>query len=51
VRKVDVRVKGNERIICPAGHTWDSFFLDGPTLSDDFMNKRASQNQPERESP
>jgi len=49
VRKVDVRAKGNERIIAPVGQTWDSFFLDGPVVSDDFMRERASQNQPDRE--
>ena len=50
VRKVEVRIKGNERIITPLGQTWDSFFLDGPAVSDDFMSERASQRQPERES-
>jgi antitoxin VapB len=50
VRKVDVRAKGNERIISPVGHTWDSFFLNGATVSEDFMPERASQTQPERES-
>jgi len=49
VRKVDIRAKGNERIIAPLGQTWDSFFLDGPAVSDDFMPERASQFQPERE--
>ena len=48
-RKVDVRAKGNERIIAPLGQTWDSFFLDGPVVSDDFMLERASQSQAERE--
>lgn len=50
VRKVDVRARGNERIISPLGQTWDSFFLDGPQVSDDFLQERASQNQTERES-
>jgi antitoxin VapB len=50
VHKVEVRVRGNERIIAPVGQTWDSFFLDGPTVSDDFMAERANQHQPERES-
>lgn len=49
VKKVDVRAKGNERIIAPAGQTWDSFFLNGPTVTDDFMSERASQIQAERE--
>ena len=49
VHKVDIRVKGKERIIAPIGQTWDSFFLDGPTVSDDFLPERATQHQPERE--
>lgn len=49
VQKVEIRVKGQERIIAPIGQTWDSFFLDGPRLSDDFLSERASQYQPERE--
>ena len=49
VQKVDIRVKGKERIIAPIGQTWDSFFLDGPTVSDDFLPERATQQQPERE--
>lgn len=50
VRKVEVRVRGSERIISPVGQTWDSFFLGGPAVSDDFLADRASQQQPERES-
>ena len=49
VQKVEIRVKGNERIIAPLGQTWDSFFLGGPTVSDDFLPERATQHQPERE--
>ncbi len=49
VHKVEVRVRGNERIIAPLGQTWDSFFLEGPAVSDDFMSERARQDQPERE--
>jgi antitoxin VapB len=49
IKRVEVRVKGNERIICPADHAWDSFFLNGPAVSHDFIGERASQNQPERE--
>jgi antitoxin VapB len=50
VKRVKVRAVGNERIITPVDHTWDSFFLDGPKVSKDFMPKRASQDQKERES-
>ena len=49
VRKVEIRVKGHERIITPVGQTWDSFFEDGPSVSEDFLSERASQDQPERE--
>lgn len=49
VKRVEVRAVGNERIISPLGQTWDSFFLNGPKVSDDFMSERASQVQPERE--
>ena len=42
VKKVDVRIRGNERIISPVESEWDSFFLNGPTVTDDFMNERAS---------
>jgi antitoxin VapB len=49
VKKVDVRARGNERVISPVGQTWDSFFLEGPSMSDDFMIQRASQEQPDRE--
>jgi antitoxin VapB len=37
VKKISVRLRGNERIITPIGHTWDHFFLNGPAVSDDFM--------------
>ena len=49
VKKVEVRARGNERIISLVGQTWDSFFLNGPVVSDDFMPERASQSQPDRE--
>jgi len=50
VRKVDVRARGNERIIAPVGQSWDSFFLGGPAVSDDFLPERATQTSDERES-
>ena len=49
VQKVDIRVKGKERIIAPAGQTWDSYFLDGLAVSDDFLPERATPHQAERE--
>jgi antitoxin VapB len=49
VHKVEVRARGNERIITPLGQSWDSFFLEGPAVSEDFMTEHASQHQSERE--
>lgn len=49
IRQVSVRARGKERIIAPLDACWDSFFLDGPEASEDFMTQRASQDQPERE--
>lgn len=43
IKKVEVRAVGLERIIAPADAAWDSFFLNGPTVSDDFLNERAVQ--------
>lgn len=50
VKRVNVRVRGAERILVPEGQAWDSFFLRGPQSSPDFMAERASQTQAERES-
>jgi len=49
IKKVFVRVVGQERIISPAENVWDSFFLNKDSVSDDFLNERATQEQPERE--
>ena len=50
VKKVEVRVSGQERVIAPAESTWDSFFLGAKTATEDFVTERASQTQSERES-
>ena len=50
VKEVEVRACGQERMIAPAGRSWDSFFLDGPSVSDDFLAERASQEQADRDS-
>ena len=50
VTVVEVRACGQERIIAPVGSSWDSFFRNGPTASDDFLAERPSQGQSERES-
>jgi antitoxin VapB len=49
VKEVEVRACGQERIIAPLGHSWDSFFLDGHRVSDDFLTERDSQEQAESE--
>jgi antitoxin VapB len=49
VQKVEIRVNGKERVIAPLGQSWDSCFLGGPKVSDDFLPERATQHQPERE--
>jgi antitoxin VapB len=50
VKKVVVRVLGQDRILSPLTNTWDSFFLSEDGVTDDFMTERASQDQSERES-
>ena len=49
VERVHVRVVGKDRILSPVENTWDSFFLSKESVSEDFMNERASQEQAERE--
>lgn len=50
VKRVEIRGRGLERIIAPAGHAWDSFFVGGGRVSDDFMMERADQAQKDRDS-
>ena len=49
VKKVIVRVVGQDRVLSPIDNSWDSFFLTDKRVSDDFMEERASQEQQERE--
>jgi antitoxin VapB len=49
VHKVAIRARGHERIMAPVGQSWDSFFLGGPSVSDDFLPEPASQQQAARE--
>ena len=49
IKQVSVRARGKERIIAPLDSSWDSFFQDTPAVSDDFLETRATQDQPERE--
>ena len=39
VTRLHIHLRGNERIISPTQKTWDAFFLNGPKVSDDFMDK------------
>ena len=49
VKQVNVRVVGKDRVLSPVDSSWDSFFLSRESVSDDFMEDRASQKQAERE--
>lgn len=49
IKKLSVRVLGNDRILSPLNQSWDSFFLNDQAVSDDFMNEREIACQPERE--
>jgi len=49
VKRVDVRARGNERIISPVGQVWDSFFLNSTAVTEDFLEVRATQTQADRE--
>lgn len=48
VKRVVVRVVGNERILTPVDSTWDSFF-QGEGVSDDFMETRDQPRHDDRE--
>jgi antitoxin VapB len=50
VKRVQVRALGQDRIISPLNNAWDTFFLNGAQVSDDFMSERARQKQEPRES-
>lgn len=49
VKKVNIRVVGRERVLSPVGHSWDSFFLSGESVSEDFMAERDVFPPSERE--
>ncbi len=49
VKRVTVRVLGQDRVLSPVDNTWDSFFHSDEGVSDDFMPKRATQEQTDRE--
>jgi antitoxin VapB len=43
VKSVDVRAVGNELIVAPVGRVWDSFFLNGTAVTEDFVVSPATQ--------
>lgn len=47
VKKLSVRVVGNERILVPINQSWNSFFLGSISVSDDFMEEREIGTQSE----
>lgn len=49
VRQVDVLKIGRSRVIVPKGQRWDDLFLNGPCVSDDFLNEREQPAAEERE--
>ena len=49
IKRVNVRVRGKERILSPVENTWDSFFLSEESVTEDFMHERGSQKQSARE--
>ena len=49
VKKVDVIVLGNARLLAPAGEAWITWF-DGPGVSEDFMRERDQPADQERSS-
>jgi antitoxin VapB len=48
VREVEIVKLGRNRLISPAGHSWDELF-DGPAVSDDFLPERGQPPAQERE--
>ena len=49
VKQVTVRILGKDRVLSPVDSTWDSFFFSEVSVTDDFMEERAAQEQVERE--
>jgi len=37
VTRLNIRLLGNERILSPSQKTWNSFFLNGPKVTDYFL--------------
>jgi len=49
VHQVEIIRLGNSRLITPVGRRWDEFFVNGPRVSEDFMNERDQPPLRERE--
>jgi antitoxin VapB len=49
VREVEIVKLGHARLVTPVGRRWDDFFLNGPSVSDDFMSERTQPPLEERE--
>jgi antitoxin VapB len=49
VRDVEILKVGDSRIITPVGRRWSDFFLNGPSVSNDFMTERDDPPPEERE--
>lgn len=50
VKQVRIIKQGHSRLLTPIDNTWDDFFLSDNAVSSDFLPKRATQLQTERES-
>ncbi len=49
VKKVTIRVVGQDRILSPIDKSWDSFFHAETCVTDDFLIEQTSQEQSKRE--
>jgi antitoxin VapB len=49
VKRVEVRVVGQERVLTPVDHLWDSFFENCTPVSDDMKLARGAQTVQGRE--
>ena len=48
IKEVEITVIGNNRIVSPAGKSWDDWF-DAPGVSSDFMEDRQQPEDQTRE--
>ena len=51
IRKVHVRAVGPDRVLSPIGHTWDTFFREGATATDDVRIERGDDGPPQERAP